>query len=148
MAKLEPSISTSDDPELRRLLWYLLGGTRGGQNRARIIKELLRSPKNLNQLSINLKLHYRAIQHHMEVLRKNNLVTPQGERYGLTYHLNQWLEAHIDLFDEICRKLNFKFEDSAPGESRMSLAGLPEIRWQTVGEQDMVPKLNQSGRFL
>ena len=27
-----------DDPELRRLLWFLLGGKRGGENRARIIQ--------------------------------------------------------------------------------------------------------------
>lgn len=110
-----------DDPELRRLLWYLLGGTRGGENRARIIHELLNRPSNLNQLSTKLKLDYRAIQHHIEVLRKNNLVVPQGEHYGLTYFLNQWLETHIDLFDEICKKLNFKFEDGSQKESRTDL---------------------------
>ena len=100
-----------DDPELRRLLWYLLGGTRCGENRARIIHELLKRPSNLNQLSTKLKLDYRAIQHHIEVLKKNNLVTSQGQHYGLTYFLNPWLEAHIDLFEEICNKLNFKSED-------------------------------------
>jgi predicted transcriptional regulator len=100
-----------DDPELRRLLWYLLGGTRGGENRARIIQELRIRPSNLNQLSTKLKLDYRAIQHHIEVLKKNNLVTTRGEHYGLTYFLNPWLEAQINLFDEICAKLNFKRED-------------------------------------
>ncbi|MGI0078471.1 MAG: ArsR/SmtB family transcription factor [Nitrososphaerales archaeon] len=111
----------SDDPELRRLLWYLLGGTRGGENRARIIHELFVRPSNMNQLSTKLNLDYRAIQHHVEVLRKNNLVTPHGERYGLTYFLNQWLEAHIDLFDEICKKLNFKFEDGPEKQSGTDL---------------------------
>ena len=83
-----------DDPELRRLLWYLLGGARGGENRARIIHELLNRPSNLNQLATRLHLEYRAIQHHMEVLPKNSLVTSQGERYGLMYFLNPWLEKH------------------------------------------------------
>ncbi|MGI0091299.1 MAG: ArsR family transcriptional regulator [Nitrososphaerales archaeon] len=112
MGKIEPRIPVADDPELRRLLWYMLGGTRGGENRARIIHSLLRRPTNLNQLSTILKLDYRATKHHIEVLRKNNLVFSQGKRYGLTYFLNQWLEAHLDLFEEICKKLNFNFEDS------------------------------------
>jgi predicted transcriptional regulator len=100
----------SDDPELRRLLWYLLGGTRGGENRARIIQELKNRPSNLNQLAKKLGLEYRSIQHHIEVLRKNSLVTSQGERYGLTYFLSPWLEAHYAFFDEIVMKLNLKLQ--------------------------------------
>jgi DNA-binding transcriptional ArsR family regulator len=100
----------SDDPELRRLLWYLLGGTRGGENRARIIQELKNRPSNLNQLAKKLGLEYRSIQHHIEVLRKNSLVTSQGERYGMTYFLSPWLEAHYTFFDEIVRKLNLKLQ--------------------------------------
>jgi DNA-binding transcriptional ArsR family regulator len=100
----------SDDPELRRLIWYLLGGTRGGENRARIIHELRNRPCNLNQLATRLSLEYRSIQHHIEVLKKNRLVTSQGERYGLTYFLSPWLESHIQIFDEVTKKLNIKLE--------------------------------------
>ena len=98
-----------DDPELRRLLWYLLGGARGGENRARIIHELHIRPSNLNQLSNSLKLEYRTIQHHVNILVKNSLVLSQGERYGLTYFLTPFLESHMDVFEEICKKLNFRF---------------------------------------
>lgn len=111
----------SDDPELRRLLWYLLGGTRGGENRARIIHELFVRPSNLNQLSVRLKLDYRAIQHHIEVLKKNNLVLAKGEHYGLTYFLNQWFEAHFAIFEEICSKLKIVFEDSSKNEPAKDL---------------------------
>jgi predicted transcriptional regulator len=98
----------ADDPELRRLLWYLLGGTRGGENRARIIHELKNRPCNLNQLAKRLNLEYRSVQHHIEVLKKNSLVTSQGERYGLTYFVHPWLESHYDLFDAVVEKLNLK----------------------------------------
>jgi DNA-binding transcriptional ArsR family regulator len=110
-----------DDPELRRLLWFLLGRTRGGENRARISHELLMRPSNLNQLSTKLSLDYRAIHHHVEVLKKNRLVTPDGKKYAQEYFLNQWLEAHIHLFEEICERLKFKFEDGVPKESAMEL---------------------------
>lgn len=99
-----------DDPELRRLLWYLLGGTRGGENRARIIHELKNRPSNLNQLATGLNLEYRAIKHHVDVLLKNSLVITRGEHYGMTYFLNPWLESRIDLFEEISKKLNFDLE--------------------------------------
>ncbi|HYB04915.1 MAG TPA: winged helix-turn-helix domain-containing protein [Nitrososphaerales archaeon] len=110
----------TDDPELRRLLWYLLGGTRGGENRARIIQELRNRPSNLNQLATKLSLEYRSIQHHIEVLKKNILVSAQGEHYGLTYFLTPWLEAHLDLFDEITKKLHMTLE-SPPKQSGKDL---------------------------
>jgi predicted transcriptional regulator len=101
-----------DDPELRRLLWYLLGGTRGGENRARIIFELKNRPSNLNQLANRLNLEYRSIQHHMEVLRKNQLITTQGEHYGLTYFLSPWLETHFEIFSEITKSLKMNLESN------------------------------------
>lgn len=104
------SRTVQDDPELRRLLWYLLGGTRGGENRARIIRELLARPSNLNQLATRLNLEYRTIKHHIEVLRKNSLIVSRGESYGMTYFLSQYLEAHIELFNEICRRINLNLD--------------------------------------
>src|SRR5271169_5461668 len=109
-----------DDPELRRLLWYLLGGTRGGENRARIIHEIRNRPSNLNQLATKLSLEYRSIQHHVEVLKKNALVSSQGERYGLTYFLTPWLESNISIFDEIAKKLNISLR-SSPEQSGTDL---------------------------
>ena len=101
-----------EDPELRRLLWYLLGATRGGETRARLISQLRARPGNINQLSKRLDLEYRAIQHHIEVLKKNSLVSSTGEHYGLTYFLSPWLEAHIQTFDDLCAKLRFKLDES------------------------------------
>jgi predicted transcriptional regulator len=112
---------SADDPELRRLLWYLLGGTRGGENRARIIQELRNRPSNLNQLATRLGLEYRSIQHHVEVLKKNQLLTSGGEHYGLTYFLTPWVESHIAIFDEVTKKLNFKLTPAQSKESGTNL---------------------------
>jgi DNA-binding transcriptional ArsR family regulator len=99
-----------DDPEFRRLLWYLLGGKRGGEMRAKIIHSLHERPSNLNQLATGLGVQYRLVQHHIEVLKRNSLVTATGEHYGMTYFLHPWFDAHYDVFEEITRRLNFKFE--------------------------------------
>ena len=95
----------ADDPELRRLLWFLLGGSRGGVNRARIMSRLRTKPSNQNQLAGDLGLQYKAVQHHIRILQRNSLVIGTGERYGVTYSLSPWLEAKFDLFLEVCRKL-------------------------------------------
>jgi predicted transcriptional regulator len=97
-----------DDPDLRRLLWFLLGGSRGGENRARIINYLKKRPSNLNQLANELRLQYKLIQHHVKVLKRNSLVVTSGEGYGTMYFLNPWLEAHIQIFEEVCERLHFE----------------------------------------
>jgi predicted transcriptional regulator len=95
----------ADDPELRRLLWYLLGGTRGGENRATIVRAIRERPRNLHQLSKDLGLQYNLVQHHVMVLKRNSLVTATGEHYGLTYFLSPWLEAHYEIFETVSREL-------------------------------------------
>jgi len=100
----------ADNEDLRRLLWYLLGATRGGETRARLIHALKVQPGNMNQLAKRLGVEYRTIQHHIEVLKRNSLVASAGEHYGLTYFLTPWMEGHIEVFDDLCRKLKFDLE--------------------------------------
>jgi DNA-binding transcriptional ArsR family regulator len=97
----------SDDPELRRLLWHLLGGKRGGEMRAKVIRLVRERPSNINQMATELGVDYRLVQHHIEVLKRNSLVTATGERYGLTYFLHPWFDSHYDVFEEIAKKLGF-----------------------------------------
>jgi predicted transcriptional regulator len=99
-----------DDPELRRLLWFLLGGSRGGPSRARIIQLLRDKPRNQNQLATDLGLQYKAVQHHVRVLVKSALIVGTGEKYAITYSLTPWLESGMELFDDICKKLAFRPE--------------------------------------
>ncbi|MBI3842991.1 MAG: winged helix-turn-helix transcriptional regulator [Thaumarchaeota archaeon] len=93
------------DPNTRRLISYLFTGTRGGANRLRIILLLAERPLNLHQISKELGLDYNAIQFHIEVLEKNNLVSRVGERYGALFFLSTFLEHNIEAFNEIIVKL-------------------------------------------
>jgi predicted transcriptional regulator len=93
------------DPNVKRLFWYLFAGSKGGENRIRIIDMLKEEPRNTNQLSESLDLDYKAVQHHMYVLEKNNLVTKQGEKYGSLYFISDYLEYNIEIYYEVKLKI-------------------------------------------
>ena len=97
---------------LRQLLWYLLAGTRGGTNRARIIEALRDRPSNAHQLSEALNLDYRTIRHHLELLVKNGLLTrPAGGAYASPYFLSQFLEANFPVYEAIRDKMGPRERD-------------------------------------
>ena len=96
------------DKQTRKLLLYLFTSTRGGLSRLRIVILLLQKPYNTHQLAQELDLDYKAVQHHMKVLEKNNLVTKIGEKYGVLFHLSNFLEINIRALDEAIDKLDRK----------------------------------------
>jgi len=100
------------DRDARKLLLYLFTGTKGGYTRLKIIMSLEERPSNTHQLSKELGFDYKAIQHHMRVLEKNNLVTKVGEKYGAIFHLSNFLEVNIgalgEVIDRLERKMNTK----------------------------------------
>ena len=96
----------ANDPEAKRLLWFVFAGTRGGLNRMKLILALKNQPLNANQLAKELGLDYKAIQHHIKVLEKNNLVTKAGEKYGVTFFISTFLEVNMESFDEIVSKFD------------------------------------------
>ncbi len=96
----------ANDPDAKRLLWFIFAGSRGGLNRLRIISSLKEKPLNTNQLAKELGLDYKAIQHHIKVLEKNNLITKIGEKYGVTFFISTFLEVNMELFEEIETKLD------------------------------------------
>lgn len=87
---------------------YLFTSTRGGFSRLKIIMLLLKQPYNTHQLSLELKLDYKAVQHHMKVLEKNNMITKIGDKYGAIFHLSNFLEINIIALDEAIEKLDRK----------------------------------------
>ncbi len=96
----------ANDPDAKRLLWFVFAGSRGGLNRLRIISSLKERPLNTNQLAKELDLDYKAIQHHIKVLEKNNLITKIGEKYGVTFFISTFLEVNMETFEEIATKLD------------------------------------------
>jgi DNA-binding transcriptional ArsR family regulator len=93
---------------LKYLLGWLIAGTRGGPTRAKIIEALKESPQNANQLATILKMDYKTMRHHLEVLEKNRIITSMGDRYGATYFLSQMMEDNYALFEEIVKKIGKK----------------------------------------
>ena len=96
------------DKQTRKLLLYLFTSTRGGYSRLKIVTLLLDRPYNTYNLAQELQMDYKAIQHHLQVLEKNNLVTKTGERYGAIFHLSNFLEMNISALDEAIDKLDKK----------------------------------------
>ncbi|MBE0520769.1 MAG: winged helix-turn-helix transcriptional regulator [Candidatus Methanoperedenaceae archaeon] len=91
---------------MKKLLWYLIAGTRGGQTRALILKNLIDRPYNANQLSEAMGMDYKTIRHHLDVLIKNGVITMEGEKYGAMYFISKSMEANLDEFYKIWEKLN------------------------------------------
>lgn len=91
---------------LKKLLWYLIAGSRGGVNRARIIDTLNERPYNANQLAEKLDLDYKTIQHHLKVLEKNRIITVEGDGYGNLHFLTPDLERNYELFLDIWDKID------------------------------------------
>ena len=100
--------SRKTDRQTRKLLLYLFTGTKGGYTRLKIIMNLEAKPSNTHQLSLELGLDYKAVQHHLRVLEKNNLITKVGEKYGAIFHLSNFLEINIRALDEAIEKLKRK----------------------------------------
>ncbi len=86
---------------MKRLLWWLLAGTKGGTNRARILMALHERPYNSNQLRHLLNLDYKTVRHHIDLLLKHNIIVAQGEGYGTMYFLSKDMELNYGELEEI-----------------------------------------------
>ena len=123
------------DEEFRRLLWFLLRGSRGGENRAKILNAIRSRPGNLNQLAKLIGVDYRSVQHHMVVLQKNNLVLSAGQGYGVVYSIHPWLAYHFKIFEEVCQQLDIGI--TAP---RSRGSDVIEKEHPSVGRRESMPQ--------
>ncbi|HMK54550.1 MAG TPA: winged helix-turn-helix domain-containing protein [Methanobacteriaceae archaeon] len=86
---------------MRKLLWWLIAGSTGGPNRAKIIIALHERPANAHQLSDKLELNYKTVRHHLKVLADNNIITSTGKKYGELYFLSDRMESEYETFQDI-----------------------------------------------
>ena len=91
---------------MEKALWYLLAGTRGGENRARIIRLLTDRPRNANQLSEALDVDYNTVRHHLDVMLDHDVVETGGEEYGAMYFLTDRFERHREEFESITERMD------------------------------------------
>ncbi len=105
-SKNDSSTSLVSDRYLKRLLWYLFAGTRGGPSRAEIIRVLRDRPCNAHQLAQSMKVDYKTVQHHIGVLEEHGLVAPSEKgAYGALLFLTPKMEDSIPVLDEIWSKI-------------------------------------------
>jgi len=108
LIKLEAVYMSANARSLKYLLGWLIAGTRGGPTRAKIIEALKDTPQNANQLATLIKMDYKTMRHHLEVLEKNKIIMAVGDRYGATYFLSQTMEDNYIMFEEIMKKIGKK----------------------------------------
>ncbi len=94
---------------MKKLLWWLIAGSTGGPNRARIIMELRERPYNAHQIADKLNLNYKTVRHHLKVLEENNAIISSGKgKYGELYFLTDNMMENYDFFQDIWKELRKK----------------------------------------
>jgi PAS domain S-box-containing protein len=83
----------------QKLLCYLIQGTRGGKTRALILKHLAGGSFNANQLATALKMDYKTIRHHLNVLIKNGIIGKGNNGHLDLYFLSNNIEVILNDFN-------------------------------------------------
>jgi len=91
---------------MEAVLWQVLAGTRGGPNRARLLRALDRRPRNANQLADQLDLSYKTVRHHLDVLEDNGVVEGSSSDYGRIYLPSDRAQRHWDTAEEIMSQID------------------------------------------
>ncbi|WP_245522514.1 helix-turn-helix domain-containing protein [Vulcanisaeta distributa] len=91
--------------DLKKILIWLLGGSRGGLMRLKILLLLKKRPMNPNQLARVLNVNYRTVIYHLELLERYGLVNKLDIGYGAPYFISDKLEKRWDLIRDVMRIL-------------------------------------------
>jgi PAS domain S-box-containing protein len=83
----------------RKLLCYLIQGTRGGKTRASILKYLIDRSYNAHQLAKALNMDYKTIRHHLDVLVQHGIITRDNDGYIDLYFLSKDIELNLNEYD-------------------------------------------------
>ena len=95
------------DP-MKRLLFWLLEGTKGGPTRILLLSILAKKPMNLRQLSLAAGLDYKTVEHHVDLLVKNSVLEHSGNGYGQVYFITDIALAEKGFSDIIRGEHNGK----------------------------------------
>jgi len=90
---------------MEKALWYLFAGSRGGENRVRIVRELQNRPRNTNELAEALDVDYNTVTHHLDMLEEHAVVEPSDHDYGTLYFPTDRFERHMDTFETIASEV-------------------------------------------
>jgi CheY-like chemotaxis protein len=114
---LEGTITEDHTIRFKGVLFYLISNSKGGHNRARILQLIKSHPANANQIACELKLHYKTVLHHLQVLLNYKLITmhSNNEPYGVVYFLTPIMEKNYYLFLEMASGLDKIIKANHPG---------------------------------
>jgi DNA-binding transcriptional ArsR family regulator len=97
---------------MEAVLWYVLTGTRGGENRVRLLRAIDERPRNANRLAEALELDYKTVRHHLEA----------GLHTDVHVRLSDPLEEDAAVYAVVYRDSDgdgtFEFDDSAGAVDR------------------------------
>jgi PAS domain S-box-containing protein len=87
----------------RKLLCYLIKGTRGGKTRTLILRHLIERSYNAHQLAKTLGMNYKTVRHHLGVLVKNGIVTRGNDGCIALYFISKDIESELSEFNSELR---------------------------------------------
>jgi DNA-binding transcriptional ArsR family regulator len=93
---------------VRRIIWWVFTGSRGGPNRVRLVAAVKEQPMNANQIAAHLGMDYKTVRHHLNVLVKNHMLVAAGDGYGAMYFVSPELDQNYDEFIRIWGKIGSK----------------------------------------
>ena len=67
---------------------------------------------NTNQLSKELELNYKTVQHHLEILDENDVVTTEGDGYGQLYFLSDRMTRNLDILETVAERAGVDTDDA------------------------------------
>ena len=104
--------STNGNPQQDRrfkmILWSIIGGTRGGVNRAKILNTIRETPMNANKIATVLNLDHKTVIHHVKILTKNNLIIKAEKNYAAEFELTKIMRDNQNVLKEIMQKIGTK----------------------------------------
>jgi DNA-binding transcriptional ArsR family regulator len=101
----------------KRLLFWLLEGTKGGPTRIQLLSLLAKKPMNMRQLALAAKLDYKTVEHHVRLLEKNLVIEPTGSGYGKMYFISDMVLQEKDFINRI-RGDGYEGKESAGKKQR------------------------------
>jgi len=85
----------------KRLLFWLLEGTKGGPTRIQLLSILAKKPLNMRQLALAAKLDYKTVEHHVRLLEKNLVIDCVGSGYGKVYFVSDAVLGEKEIANRI-----------------------------------------------
>ena len=97
--------NSQQDRRFKMILWSIIGGTRGGVNRAKILNIISETPTNANKIATILKLDHKTVIHHVKILSKNNLVVRAEKSYAAEFELTKIMKDNQNVLEEIIQNI-------------------------------------------